>query len=102
MGSGIGLAVAKRLVEFHGGAIRATSEGVGCGSEFMVPLPLIAHPLDAPGVPTRAPARTSLLNQAIDDVLQHTSTERPPETRRATLCKASKSIAPDDGITPVA
>ena len=46
-GLGIGLAVAKRLVELHGGTIGATSEGVGRGSEFVVTLPLLAHPLDA-------------------------------------------------------
>jgi signal transduction histidine kinase len=42
-GLGIGLAVAKRLVELHGGTIRATSEGVGCGSTFVVTLPRLAH-----------------------------------------------------------
>jgi signal transduction histidine kinase len=39
-GLGIGLAVAKRLVELQEGTIVACSEGAGCGSEFIVTLPL--------------------------------------------------------------
>jgi signal transduction histidine kinase len=38
-GLGIGLAVARRLVEMQGGSITARSEGHGCGSEFTVRLP---------------------------------------------------------------
>ena len=41
-GLGIGLTVAKRLVELHKGRIRATSEGLGCGTEVVVELPLAA------------------------------------------------------------
>ena len=39
-GLGIGLSLAKRLVEMHGGTIEATSEGHGKGSQFVVTLPL--------------------------------------------------------------
>ncbi len=41
-GLGIGLAIAKHLVELHGGTIFAESEGVGKGSAFSVTLPIPA------------------------------------------------------------
>jgi PAS domain S-box-containing protein len=39
-GQGIGLALAKGLIEMHGGSIEAHSEGLGKGSEFVMRLPL--------------------------------------------------------------
>ena len=39
-GLGIGLTLARRLAEMHGGSIEAHSEGEGLGSEFVVRLPL--------------------------------------------------------------
>ena len=39
-GLGIGLAIAKTLVEMHGGSVTVHSQGLGMGSEFIVRLPL--------------------------------------------------------------
>jgi two-component system CheB/CheR fusion protein len=53
-GLGIGLTVARKLVEMHGGAISASSEGLGKGSEFTVRLPAqAARPTEPP--PTITP-----------------------------------------------
>jgi PAS domain S-box-containing protein len=40
MGLGLGLAIVKHVVELHGGAVRAHSEGRGKGATFTVTLPL--------------------------------------------------------------
>jgi PAS domain S-box-containing protein len=47
-GLGLGLAVAKGLVELHAGRIEARSEGVGKGAELVVTLPLMATEPDCP------------------------------------------------------
>ena len=52
-GSGIGLAIARALVEAHGGRIRAESDGDGMGSGFVVTLPV------APRVPPAKPDATT-------------------------------------------
>jgi PAS domain S-box-containing protein len=65
-GLGIGLTVAKRLVELHGGRIEARSDGPGRGSEFMIALPLApGSSQDAgPDTSSRAVARRVLI---VDD-----------------------------------
>lgn len=42
-GLGIGLTLAKSLVEMHGGTVQAKSDGLGKGSEFIIRLPLAAQ-----------------------------------------------------------
>jgi len=52
-GLGIGLSLTQRLIELHGGSVRARSRGLGHGSEFLVRLPLAAMPVDE--LPSAAP-----------------------------------------------
>jgi PAS domain S-box-containing protein len=54
-GLGVGLAVARRVVEMHGGRIEARSDGAGRGSEFVVCLPLALAAQTAPAVAAPAP-----------------------------------------------
>ena len=44
-GLGVGLTLAQRLVQEHGGTLAAASAGAGQGSEFTVTLPLAARPI---------------------------------------------------------
>jgi signal transduction histidine kinase len=46
-GLGLGLTIAKRLVELHNGTIEARSDGAGRGSEFVIRLPLSLADEDA-------------------------------------------------------
>ncbi|MBX5459546.1 MAG: response regulator [Steroidobacteraceae bacterium] len=72
-GLGIGLTLVKRLVEMHGGAVEAHSEGLGRGAEFVVRLPVIGPAAPTVSVPTARPAdvareaRQSLRVLIVDD-----------------------------------
>jgi signal transduction histidine kinase len=52
-GLGIGLSIAKHLVELHGGTVEASSPGPGRGASFLVKLPLMSQE------PRRRPAAAS-------------------------------------------
>jgi len=68
-GLGIGLTLAKRVVELHGGRIEARSDGPGRGSEFIVCMALASADPSAPGPPdeTHAGAGRALRILVADD-----------------------------------
>lgn len=50
-GLGLGLAIARHLVEIHGGSIAARSDGEGSGASFTVTLPLVGSKVELPPLP---------------------------------------------------
>jgi signal transduction histidine kinase/ActR/RegA family two-component response regulator len=68
-GLGIGLSIAKRLVEMHGGTIEAHSAGPGAGSEFTVRLALCAKcvPAQSADVHETPPGASSALRVLVAD-----------------------------------
>ncbi|HKP82612.1 MAG TPA: CHASE domain-containing protein [Pyrinomonadaceae bacterium] len=69
-GLGLGLAIARHLVEIHGGTIRAESAGIGRGATFTIRLPLVEAAVSAPNVnqkPAHAPQLLSGLNVLLVD-----------------------------------
>ena len=50
-GMGLGLAIAKNLVELHHGTIRAESDGAKQGSTFTIEFPLVSKDIDEPARP---------------------------------------------------
>ena len=66
-GLGIGLALARRLTELHGGTIEAHSDGPGRGSRFTVRLPLSKSAAAAEPVPAPATPRVRSRALIVDD-----------------------------------
>ena len=69
-GLGIGLPLARRLAELHGGTIEAGSEGPGKGSVFTVKLPLLARGREgaaSPAASTEAPGLDGCRVLVVDD-----------------------------------
>ncbi len=58
-GLGLGLAIAKQLVELHGGSIRVESKGPGKGTAFIVSLPLQVLQAQVPRPDRRHPRATT-------------------------------------------
>lgn len=70
-GMGIGLALVKQLVHSHGGRVEAHSDGVGCGTQFRIFLPLITD--YGKGLLPATADKTDLLGKRIllvDDTVQ--------------------------------
>ncbi|MET3109194.1 signal transduction histidine kinase/ActR/RegA family two-component response regulator [Oxalobacteraceae bacterium GrIS 2.11] len=55
-GLGIGLSLAKAIVEMHGGSIDAFSMGAGFGSKFIVRLPISSKPVATKPIPEKRAA----------------------------------------------
>lgn len=76
-GLGLGLGIARSLVELHGGTITAYSEGVGKGAQFVVRLPLMisvqhhgeerTHPAAGDYIPSDVPALSGVRILLVDD-----------------------------------
>jgi CheY-like chemotaxis protein/nitrogen-specific signal transduction histidine kinase len=69
-GLGLGLSLAKRLVELHGGTVAATSGGLNCGATFTVLLPRVA-PRVSEEDGASAPDHEVEEHVASEDVLAH-------------------------------
>lgn len=54
-GLGIGLTLIRKLVSLHDGTVSASSDGPGCGSEFVVTLPMLKHPPHDQSVSEKSP-----------------------------------------------
>ncbi len=71
-GLGLGLTLVARLVQLHGGAVRANSAGLGQGSEFVVELPLIDAPVatavEPPSAPSELPRLRIVLVEDHEDI----------------------------------
>jgi CheY-like chemotaxis protein len=67
-GFGIGLALARRLIEMHGGSIRAESAGPNLGSEFFITLPIEPLTIAVPeAAPVHARSRGEKKVLVVDD-----------------------------------
>jgi|GEM_PF-865324 len=58
-GLGVGLTLVRRIVELHGGTVRASSPGVGMGSEFVFSLACLPEMNDEPSEPITEPSHAA-------------------------------------------
>jgi CheY-like chemotaxis protein len=72
-GLGVGLTLVRQIAEHHGGAVRARSAGLGCGSEFVVTLPRTDESAgdvaDTPDMPVAATRRIVIVDDNRDAAL---------------------------------
>jgi signal transduction histidine kinase/ActR/RegA family two-component response regulator len=88
-GLGLGLAIARHLVELHGGAIRAESAGEGQGATFTVSLPALAGTVAQLVEPEPPASRSSA------------ATEHPPALRGLRVLVVDDDVDARDLVTRV-
>jgi signal transduction histidine kinase len=100
-GLGVGLSLARRLVELHGGTLEANSEGVGRGSEFVIRLPL-ARVATAAGETLDVRASRALPAGACRVLIAEDNTDAA-EMMRVMLCFGGHEVkVATDGVQAVA
>jgi len=90
-GLGIGLRLAKSIVELHDGTIEAFSEGIGYGSTFVVTLPLTGSwsPMNRGRENPRTISNKGLAYEVDDAIVELSADVRGPQTLSEHLTKHS-------------
>jgi CheY-like chemotaxis protein len=91
-GLGVGLAIARGLVQMHGGKITANSEGVGKGSEFVVDLPIAKHATAPATVPETTTAFRARPKNTEDRVLVVDDNQDAAELYATVLSRAGYQV----------
>jgi PAS domain S-box-containing protein len=99
-GLGLGLAIARGIVNLHGGRLTASSAGLGRGAEFVVALPIeetasSPSPLPATAQPTVAAAGGTSVSLQVLLVEDHASTR---EVLSRVLARAGHTVVPADRV----
>jgi two-component system CheB/CheR fusion protein len=102
-GLGLGLSIARQLVEMHGGTIEVQSEGEGRGSTFKITLPLAQHVASDEETQPEASTDTDLGGADVllveDEANTRETMRRLLETRNARVRAVDSAAAARDAIS---
>ena len=116
LGLGLGLAIARELVELHGGTITAASDGIGAGATFTLKLPRLGAPVATSGPHAIAGVRILLVDDdaqllgalqvllaaagaVVQTALSASSARRILERRETDIVVSDLGLAGEDGLT---
>ena len=100
-GLGIGLTLAKRLAEMHGGSISVRSAGEGQGSEFIVRLPILEGRAAEPAATAPAPPEPSR-SQALRIVVVDDNTDAAVSLALLLELAGNRTFTAHDGVEALA